>query len=922
MRIPNATYRLQFNASFTFHDAVDILEYIHTLGISDVYAAPILQSKKDSVHGYDVTDPALINVDLGGRDAFMRLAARAREQGLGWIQDIVPNHMAFDSANHLLMDVLEKGPLSKYYTMFDIQWEHPYDHLRHKLLAPFLGDLYGACLDRKEISIEYGEKGFQVRFYEWSFPLRIDCYPKILGSNLMALESRVHADHEDYLQFLEIIHGLKNLSNITDLSDCSHLIALLKARLWKLYTTSAAFKEYINGILRSINGAAGDPRSFDRLDEALSAQYYRLAYWKVGNEEINYRRFFTINGLISLNMDHPEAFEVTHRLILNLVHSGKISGLRIDHIDGLYNPLEYLERLRMAAKDVYVAVEKILDAEESLPRNMPVQGTTGYDFLNVVNGLFINRFNEQIIDKFYVSFTGIEESYREMVCIKKKFFMGRFMAGDIDNLALLLKKILNHNRYGKDMTMYALRRAIVEIMAYFPVYRSYRGEQNTRADQAHIKEAIVSAQNANPSLIHEIKMIGEILLAGVEGKIHGGDPEDYRHFAKRFQQFSGPLMAKGAEDTTFYIYNRFISLNEVGSDPSVFGLSVNSFHDLMVKRLAQWPHTMNATSTHDTKRGEDVRARLNVLSQIPHEWAAMVRTWARINKPKKTHISTIETVAPNRNDEYFIYQTLVGTYPWSDADAGPYLERMKDYIIKAVRESQVNTAWINPNAEYENACLQFLERLIDPGEGKDFLESFLPFQRTIARRGIWNALAQVAVKMTAPGVPDFYQGSELWDLSLVDPDNRRPVDYAVRKTMLADIRACEDQRKYLSDLVAHKEDGQIKMYFIYRGLALRRLHPEVFSQGEYVPVRVEGRHADDVIAFARRAGAAWVLTVVSRCPLDPDPADDWSDTFIHIPDGAPAQWRHIFNGDVLSPTDVLPLNLLFGQVPAAILISF
>ena len=908
MKIPRATYRLQFHSKFTFLDAQRIVEYLSHLGISDIYASPIFKSKKDSIHGYDIVDPAQINPQLGGKEAFDRLISKAQEQGLGWLQDIVPNHMAFDSENRLLMDILENGPRSKYYPFFDIQWDHPYEHLKGKVLAPFLGDIYGKCLDKNEIKLNFDEDGFNVCFYEWKFPLKIESYAQVFGSNLNWLEGKIQREEKDYIQFLEISSHFKNLSETADPSDHYNQLALMKAHLWKLYLSNAVIKGYIDSLVTAFNGTPGDPHSLNKLDELLSDQFFKLSFWKVGNEELNYRRFFTINGLLSLRVENQEVFEYTHNFIFQLIKSGQISGLRVDHVDGLYDPIAYLNKLKQRDADLYITLEKILDINEQLPSCMPVQGTTGYDFMNIVNGVFIDSSNEKIFDRIYTSFTGQNTSYRKFVSDKKKLFMGQQMAGDIDNLAHLLKKIINVDRYGKDMTMYALRRSIVEIMAQFPVYRAYMGEQElNEKDKVHIKEAIARAENKNPGLINELSLISKILLLEFAPDLAAKKKEEYYHFTKKFQQFSGALMAKGAEDTTFYIYNRFISLNEVGGDPSVFGLSLKDFHESMVERQSKWPHTMNATSTHDTKRGEDVRARLNVLSEIPKQWQQQVMLWNRLTKDKKKTVNGAK--APDRNDEYFIYQTLVGAYPFDEKEQEKFTQRMKEYIIKAIREAKIHTTWIKQDNNYEEACIHFIQELLKPERNNEFLNSFLLFQKQIALDGIINSLSQTMLKLTCPGIPDFYQGTELWDLNLVDPDNRRPVDYQHRMNLLQEIKS-KDSLDFIQEILKNKNDGKIKLFLISKALEIRKQYADLFQKGEYIPLEIQGDLHKYMIAFARKWGQFWAITVVPRFSKQlAEEQHQWKDAFLFLPKDAPQQWRNVFTGEKLN----IPGNISYGR---------
>jgi len=920
MKIPRATYRLQFHPQFTFTDAQKIVGYLSQLGISDIYASPILKSIKDSMHGYDIVDPAQINPSLGGKAGFDQLISQAQGYGLGWVQDIVPNHMAFDSENRLLMDILENGPRSKYYPFFDIQWDHPYDHLKGKLLAPFLADIYGKCLDKNEIKLNFDEDGFNIRFYASKFPLKIDSYAKVLASNLTWLEGKIQREDKDYLQFLEISNHFKNLNGPLDSNDHYNQLALIKAQLWKLYLSNGIIKGYIDSLIESFNGTPGDPHSLNKLDELLSDQYFKLSFWKVGNEELNYRRFFTINGLLSVHVENQEVFEYTHNFIFQLIKSGQITGVRVDHVDGLYDPIAYLNKLRQRDTDLCITVEKILDINEHLPSGMPVQGTTGYDFMNVVNGVFIDRGNENAFDRFYVSYTGQDISYRNMVSEKKKLFMGQQMAGDIDNLAHLLKQIINGDRYGRDMTMYALRRSIVEIMAQFPVYRAYMGEQDlAEKDKVHIKEAIALAENKNPGLINELDFISKILLLEFTPDVSPKKKDQYYYFTQKFQQFSGALMAKGAEDTTFYIYNKFISINEVGGDPSVFGLLLKDFHEFMIERQAKWPYTMNATSTHDTKRGEDVRARLNVLSEIPKQWQQQVTLWSNLNKNKKKMING--ATAPDKNDEYFIYQTLVGAYPFDEKEQETFIQRMKEYIVKAIREAKIHTTWIKQDLDYEEACIHFIQELLKQDGKNDFLDSFLPFQKKIAFDGILNSLSQTLLKLTCPGIPDFYQGTELWDFTLVDPDNRRPVDYHSRMDFLQEIQS-KDSADFIKMIIQNKNDPKIKLFAITKVLEIRKQYADLFLKGEYIPLEIDGTLNKHVIAFARKFGELWTITAVPRFSREfIEQGHHWKEASLTLPKEAPQQWKNAFTGEGLNISGNISLKDLFSQFPVIFLVS-
>lgn len=918
MRIPTSTYRLQLNSRFDFAAAGEIVDYLWDLGISDIYASPVFKAVKESPHGYDVVDPLQINPELGGQAQFDRLIGRVRAKNMGWLQDIVPNHMAFDPQNSMLMDVMENGPASPFINFFDVQFDHPYENLRNKILAPFLGEFYGQCLDKRQIQIKFSEAGFTVQYFNLGFPLRIGSYLTILTRELNSLSQTL--GQEGLLKFLEVTESLKAVSTVVDPQERLRQVLLIKSRLWRLYGTAPKLRAHLDGILEKINN--GQPASSHDLDKILSEQFFRLAFWKVGNEELNYRRFFTVNSLMCLRMDRYETFEYTHRLAVELMAQGKFTGLRIDHLDGLYDPAGYLKNLRQKVGDAYIVVEKILDPQEHLPAHLNIQGTTGYDFLNFVNGLQVQRSNEGKMQKMFQEFTAEPEAYRDLVASKKRLFIGRYMAGDIDNLALLIKNVLNRSRYGKDLTMYGLRRALVEIMTHFPIYRTYIDEnQLSPAEKGYIKEALAMAVNFAPAQRFEIEEIGKVLLLDLAPETSPEEKQDWLHFVRRFQQFTGPLMAKGAEDTTFYIYNRLISLNEVGNDPGIFGTTAPEFHEFNQRSLGQWPHTLNATATHDTKRGEDVRSRINVLSEIPREWQAAVKSWHRTNQKLKQPLERV--LAPDNDDEYFIYQTLIGAYPFEPAGLNDFVPRMKEYIIKAVREAKVHTGWVKPDEAYEQACVRFIERILVRGPANVFLKTFVPLQHKIAFYGVFNSLAQTLLKMASPGVPDFYQGCELWDLSLVDPDNRRPVDFRKRKEMLADIKARLGRPCSLAArLLKRPQDGGVKMFLVHQVLAARRQNMPLFENGNYMPLEAVGRYKPNLLGFCRRHNDQWVLALVPRfltevvgqaqAPLGPKV---WKDTAVVLPQGAPAKWKNVITGEGLTAQGKLPAAEALAAFP-------
>ena len=687
MKIPSATYRLQFTPDFGFAEASEVLPYLHDLGISDIYASPIFHARAGSRHGYDVVDPNRLNPELGSDEAFASLIEQSRRQGLGWVQDIVPNHMAYDGQNRMLMDVLENGEASPFFDFFDIDWQHPYESMRGKVLAPFLGGFYGECLEKGEIALHYDRHGLGVRYFSLQLPVNLESYSEVLTQNLNLLRKRLGSHHLDFIKLLGVLYALKNIPPKQESADRADQILFVKRMLWELYTGTPEIKEHLDTNIARFNGTPGNPESFSLLDRLLSQQHYRLSFWKVAAEELDYRRFFNINELISLRVEDEKVFRHSHALIFKLVREGKFSGLRVDHVDGLYDPLGYLARLRGEAGNLYLTVEKILGVDEELPADWPVEGTTGYDYLNVLNGIFCAGEQRRRFSQTYERFTGLETSWPALMTEKKRLIIGKYMAGDIESLAYLLKRVSSRDRHAADVTLYGLKRALVEVLAFFPVYRSYVSPGSFSAqDRSQLTTAVERAKEGNAGLLLELNYIGRFLL--LDFADHATDEERNRwtDFVMRFQQLTGPLMAKGSEDTALYVYNRLLSLNEVGGAPDRFGASVEEFHDFNLRRLARWPHAMNATATHDTKRGEDARARINVLSELPAEWEKNLRTWSRTNRAKKTKLRGAE--APDRNDEYFLYQTLIGSYPLHQDQDGQFLERLTSLLDQSRQRSQ------------------------------------------------------------------------------------------------------------------------------------------------------------------------------------------------------------------------------------------
>ncbi len=929
MRIPTATYRIQFHGGFKFEAAKQILSYLEELGITDLYASPIFKARKGSTHGYDVVDSNLLNPELGNSEDFESLTDEIKKRKMGWLQDIVPNHMAYDTQNLLLSDVLEHGPDSEYFDYFDIEWNHAYENLRGRVLAPLLGNFYGECLENGEIQLQYREKGLTINYYGLNLPVKIDSYGKFITHNLGYLGRELGRRHPDFIKLLGILYLIKNTSSEVKGKARYDQIAFVKGLLWELYNQNPVVHEFIDENINVFNGEKGNPESFNLLDDLLSDQFYRLSFWKVGAEEINYRRFFTVNELMSVKVEEIKVFHKNHALIFDMVEEGKFTGLRIDHIDGLYDPTEYLKRLREKVGDTYITVEKILEHEEDLPLYWPIEGTSGYDFLNYVNGVFCRCDREEQFSEIYHRFTRLTVPYEQLFLEKKGLIVEKNLAGDVDNLAQLLKNISGHSRQGNDFTRSGLEKALSAVLTVFPVYRTYINQEGLReSDRTYVKYAIAHAKELVPRLLKELKFIETLLLLEEEETLTVEQKKERRHFVMKLQQLTGPLMAKGVEDTLLYVYYRLLSLNEVGGNPSQFGVSLADFHDFNKQQQIAWPHKMNATATHDTKRGEDVRARINVLSEIPEEWEQQVRSWRELNSSKK--INFVNRMVPDTNDEYFLYQTLLGSFPFEGIENTDYVDRVKDYAIKAVREAKVYTAWLRADNDYETGFLTFIESVLETSENNQFLKKFLPFWKKVADYGIFNSLSQTLLKITAPGVPDIYQGTEFWELSHVDPDNRRPVDFDRRIQVLREIKqqAKTDILQLVEDLIATREDARIKLFLTARVLEARKEYLEVFKSGDYQSLEVVGTFKDNVVAFARSFGDTTVIVVAPRFltgvvkPEEmPIGKQVWKDTNLVLSEQMPSLWKDAITNQPVESNGTLAIGDALGYFPAALLIS-
>ncbi len=985
---PLSTYRLQFHKDFRFTDAIAIIPYLHLLGVSHVYASPILKARAGSTHGYDITDHNLINPEIGSEDDFRRFVNELHSHGMGLILDTVPNHMGVGRGdNPWWQDVLANGQAAEHADFFDIDWDPLKPELHDKLLLPILGNQYGEELESGHIRVEFDPAaGFLLRYYETTLPIDPQTIPLIIAPVLETADSETRSALGLLLHDLQALplHSENDSARIRQRQE--RLPGLIK-RLGNLVESDIAVRDLTDRALDSINGHQGDAASFDSLHNLLEAQVYRLAHWRVSAEEINYRRFFDINELVGVRMENPRVFAQTHKLLRRLLSDGSISGVRIDHCDGLLNPRQYFIRLQMlyaaahccgtepqpplaengieievqrsfgdaaaaGRAPLYTVVEKILEPGEDLPTEWPVHGTSGYDFTNLVNGIFIQRENERAFTDIYNKFLGYAPDIEQIIYESKKLIMNTALSSEVNVLAHMLDEISSTDRHARDYTRKALRDAIRETIACFPVYRSYideRGEVNER-DRIYINTAISRAKRRNSGTAAGVfHFLRDILLQSGRENSHGrsidsegywksADYDLYRRkllFTLKFQQLTGPVMAKGLEDTACYTYNRFVSVNEVGSSPKEFGKPLDEFHKGNLLRATEWPYSMLALSTHDTKRSEDVRARLNVLSEMPKLWAAAVSRWQRTNRTKKRTLAD-GRIAPDNNEEYLLYQTLVGAWPFDldiqdSAARKAFTERIQQYMVKCLHEAKVNLSWINPDQEYVDAVSGFIADILTPASETRagiFLNSLQTFIQPVKYFGAINALAQKVLHLTAPGIPDTYQGTDLWDLSLVDPDNRRPVDFVQRQQALQTINnETAGPAQACATLLADLPDGRIKMHVIERILCLRRERPQLFREAEYHALNVTGDESAHVIAFTRRSREQKMLVIVPRfahtlmkgriaSPL----GEVWGNTAIELPEDCHGNYSDRFTGMSISSADrKLQLKEAMAHLPVAVL---
>ncbi len=953
MRIPSATYRIQFNANFRFSDAEELVPYLHDLGITDLYASPRFKARSGSSHGYDVADPLRVNSELGTEQEFDRLTARLREYNMGLLLDIVPNHMAVSTENPWWMDVLENGRESRYARFFDIDWQPQgpkvAELLNNRVILPILPDAYGRVLVSENIRVRFDDRGFFIQYASNRFPINPRTYSEIfaLATELLGGNDKPKA-HElekfrlaaDYLP-----RGDSESQNAIEKSEKAR--AALKGELWRLYQNDDVIRKALDDALRQLNGVPGDESSFHRLDSLLNAQAYRFADWHLAPHEINYRRFFDINDLIGLRTEDPVVFSARHASIMRLIQEGKVSGLRVDHIDGLFDPLEYLERLNSiptaseeggGASPIYTIVEKITCGSEMLPPEWPISGSTGYDFLNAVNAVFVDPAGYRRLEKSYREFAGLNSSFTDTWYFRNKDAMEQLFPTDVDRLTYRLAKLAAFWPRARDLPVSELIRGLKEITACLPVYRTYYRDVALRPqDRIFLQQALFVARDRTPSEAVSgatWDFLREVFLAEVSFTTDL-ERDAWLDFIMRWQQFTGAVMAKGVEDTALFAHHSLISVNEVGNNPFHGQIQFGSpaFHEFNSRAVQSHPHTLNATSTHDTKWSEDVRARLNVLSEIPGEWQRCLTRWSNWNKSKKTSVGG--HLAPTLNEEVILYQAMLGIWPagCSKNMHGKELQqRIADFFIKAAKEAKTHTSWIRPNQPHEAALRKFVCSIIDDSGRNRFLKDFKVLQQKLAFYGVFNSCSQLILKMTSPGVPDFYQGNEIWNLRLTDPDNRQPVDFKKRMKMLRELKSRNvgGIPELCQDLLNHWCDGRLKLYITACILQFRRAHQELFSNGDYLPLKVQMK-SEFVHAFARRSGQDWIVVAVPRLLTKiadtgtfPVGQKTWGSTALVLPFSAPRRWVNVLTYESLTPKSrgtklLMPLSDVFRRLPFGVL---
>jgi (1->4)-alpha-D-glucan 1-alpha-D-glucosylmutase len=939
-RVPaGATYRVQMSLSFTFRDLQSRVHYLRDLGITSVYSSPILQARAGSAHGYDVVDPSRLNPELGTRSDFDDLDATLREAGLGLLLDIVPNHMAASTQNPWWMDVLRQGPDSPFASYFDVDWSAEYsrDDLRNTVLLPILGRPYGDVLEEQEIQLAWEGGAFVVTYYDRKLPLNFRSYVRILHEVLGRVR---RSDRSDDLahQIESLLVTLSEWAREHTRSPGRTEIRQLHKRIAALHDAYEQFRQQLGEVLDLLNGRKGVPESFDELDTILEEQSYRLSFWRNAAEEINYRRFFDISDLISMRVHDPEVFRAMHELVLDLVARGSVTGIRVDHIDGLYDPVDYLDRLveelgeRRPPRGTLVVSEKILGEGETISDAFRTRGTTGYDFLRGLDRLFVNVEGFERLEAEFRKIRASKAGFHEVARQAKVRVMEDLFLGELRKFTRRLGELSAADRRARDLTSSELRAALSEFVASLEVYRTYiRDDEIAERDLRYVERACADAELH----LHESGSKAALAFLRRVATLDTGDfgaRTNWRRFMMRLQQFTGPVTAKGVEDTALYVYTPLASLDEVGNEPVMRPDAPGRFHEMNRQRLAITPDTLNATSTHDTKRGEDTRCRIHALSEIAEEWTTQVAQWREAHISLRREVDGVE--APTAEEEWLIYQTLAGVWPLRPRDRKGIRSRIREYLTKAMREAKVNTRWTAVNEAWEKEVLRFADALL---WSEEFDTSMEAVQQKIAFPGALNSLASVVLKIASPGIPDIYQGTELWSFSLVDPDNRRLVDYDRRVSMLrAMIREWEREEGppegYLAKLRENWRDGRIKLWTTWRGLRTRAERAELFHRGDYVRLETEGELAGHLCAFARRRSDQWAIAIAplqilrevegERYPIG---GDFWGDTRVILPEGASGRWTCGISGRTVETTqmdgrDAIAVGDALPSMPVALLV--
>lgn len=989
--LPHATYRFQFNAAFTFEHGKQLIPYLAKLGVSHCYASPLLQARPGSTHGYDIINHKAINPEIGTWQQFEELVDELKRHKMGLILDIVPNHMGVGKDNPWWLDVLENGPASVYAEYFDIDWQPVKKELFGKVLLPILGESYGDVLTKGQLRLSFSPETGRLKLNYWDheMPLNPVSYPSILGIRLDLLKERLGTNHFDVNEYISILAALSHIPGHTEPQGYSERLREKEVQLKRLSALCQRNPLITEFIMQNIDGFVvrdGDRAAVDRVHALLESQAYRLAYWRVASDEINYRRFFDVNDLAAVRTEDPRVFAEMHELVFELIEKGMVQGLRIDHVDGLFDPATYCQHLQKGAADklgvdfdesqvtesniaydklpIYILIEKILAPFEHLESNLAVHGTTGYDFLNELNELFVCCVNESAMSEIYQEFIEEELDYEDLKYKCKKLILDTVLASELNVLAHRLSQIAESNWFSRDLTLISIRTAIRLVVSNFPVYRTYaapgRVDKNVRQ---FLDWAIVLAkrQSTLPNNYVFDFMRQVLTMETIENSsddVSGANAESLREaiaqFAMKFQQFTGPVLAKSTEDTLFYRYHRLVSLNEVGGEPKRFGSSKGAFHHKNALRQQKRPYEMLTTSTHDTKRSEDVRARISVLSEIPDVWREKLNSWGRFNRSKKILVD--DEYAPDLNDEYLVYQTMLGACPLEIFQSGAgetgsstlesFRKRMCQYIVKAMREAKKHTSWINQNLAYEEAVCTFIEKLLTPAQTNPFLEDFLQFMTALAPLGLINSLSQTLLKLSCPGVPDVYQGNELWDFSLVDPDNRRPVDFQLREKFLHELEqaqaspSLEERHALIADLMGNPLDGRLKLLITAGVLALRKENPELMTAGRYIPLEIEGPASENVFAFAREHEGRWAIAVAPLMVAELmnknvltlfysiDAMQEilseqiWSESALLLPpelEKENIQLQDIFSLNKHDAGNPIPLASIFSRLPVAVL---